>query len=332
MSRAEAGDAVPDAPAPMQGDPEQAGPEPAVPEAPAFVHTPYDGSRQAFAIALAPLDLDEWIEPDPHLARHLAEREALLDQRREVVFREEASSRDAQREALWLIVDHVVVRWPAIYRLEGRRLTVVPTDRSFDLDDEGEAPLAIAGRIVPDDLLILTRGEAGYRLTAAVLCFPSAWSLAERFGQTLDGLHEAVPGYQAKLSRVMNRIFENLKVDQPVWRVNWSIYPDDALHHPESKERPRDWFADPDDPAPEAFVRVERQTLRRMPASGDMLFTVRIHVDPFSAFRRHPQGRELAASLREQILALDPDQLAYKALTEHRDAVADALERIARGG
>jgi len=297
-----------------------------------FAHTPYDGSRKAFSVGLAPLNLDEWIEPDPKLAARLAERAGLIRDKRDVVLREEEDTRGIQREALELIVAHVVARYPAHYRLEGRRLTVEPTGYSVDLDDESEPPLAIAGHIVTDDLLILTPSAAGYRLVAAVLCFPSAWSLAERFGQTLDGLHEKVPGYPSKLARVMNRIFDNLKVDQPVWRVNWSIYPDDALHHPESKERPRQWFDDPANLAPEAFVRVERQTLRRMPESGAMLFTIRIHVDPFGAFRRHPEGRVLAASLRGQILGLDADQLAYKALTEHRDAIAAALEHIANGG
>ncbi|CAA0101415.1 Uncharacterised protein [Starkeya nomas] len=300
-------------------------------EAAPFAHTPFDGSRKAFSIGLAPLDLAEWIEPDPKLAARLAEREVLIRDKRGVVLREEPGTRASQREALELVVAHITERYPDLYRLEGRRITVLPTGRSFDLDDESEPPLAIAGHLVSDDLLILTKSEEGYRLVAAVLCFPSAWSLADRFGQSLDGLHEAVPGYQSKLAKVMNRIFENLKVDQPVWRVNWSIYPDDELHHPESKERPRDWFEDPANLAPEAFVRVERQTLRRMPESGDMLFTVRIHVDPFTAFRRHPEGRALAASLREQILGLDAEQLAYKALTEHRDAVAGALERIAGG-
>lgn len=297
-----------------------------------FAHTPYDGSRKAFAVGLAPLDLGEWIEPDPRLAATLTERAALIRDSRDVVVREEPGTREAQREVLELIVAHVTARFPQQYLLEGRRLTVLATGRTFDLDDQSEAPLVVAGQLVSDDLVLLRKGEGGYRLVAAVLCFPSAWSLAEKFGQSLDQLHEAVPGYESKLARVMNRIFENLKVEQPVWRVNWSIYPDDERHHPESKERPRHWFDDPAHLAPEAFVRVERQTLRRLPESGDMLFTIRIHVDPFLAFRRHPEGSALAASLREQILGLDAEQLAYKGLTEHRDAVAAALERIATGG
>ena len=295
-----------------------------------LLHTPYDGTRKPFSIALAPLDLKQWIEPDAALAATLAAREQLIAERRDVVVREEPGTRVAQREALELIVDFVTTTYPAQYRLDGRTLTVLPTGRSFDLDSEDEAPLVVAGQLISDDLLMLTKGPDGYRLVAAVLCFPSAWSLAEKFGQSLDVIHAAVPGYPDKMAKLMNRIFDNLKVEQPVWRLNWSIYPDDELPHPESKERPRDWFDDPANLTPEAFVRVERQTLRRLPVSGAMLFTVRVHVDPFDAFSRHPDGPELAAALREQLLSLNAEQLAYKALTEHRDAVANALAAIAK--
>ena len=294
-----------------------------------LLHTPYDGTRKPFSIALAPLDLTHWIEPDPKLAATLAERAQLIAERRDIVVREEANTRVAQRETLDLIVEFVTTTYPEQYRLNGRTLTVLPAGRSFDLDDDSEAPLVIAAQLISDDLLMLRKGPDGYRLIAAVLCFPSAWSLAEKFGQSLDAIHAAVPGYPDKMAKLMNRIFENLKVEQPVWRLNWSIYPDSELHHPESKERPRDWFNDASNLAPEAFVRVERQTLRRLPVSGDMLFTVRVHVDPFDAFNRHPDGPELAASLREQLLSLNAEQLTYKGLTEHRDAVASALAAVA---
>ncbi|MCK0198387.1 DUF3445 domain-containing protein [Ancylobacter sp. 6x-1] len=293
-------------------------------------HTPYDGSRKPFSIALAPLDLAEWFEPDPRLVPTLAERERLLADKRDVVFREEATSRPAQRETLDLVVAYLTQTSPEIWRREGDAIVIVPAGRSVRLDTD-EPPLMTAARLVSDDLILMTPGPEGYRLTAAALCFPSAWSLAEKFGKSLDGIHAAVPGYPSKMARVMNRIFENLKVDQPVWRINWSIYPDNELHHPESKERPRDWFGGADDVAPQAFVRVERQGLRRLPETGDILFNIRVHVDPFTAFRRHPDGTSLAAGLRDQILSLDPDQLAYKALTEHRDQVVAALDRIAQG-
>ena len=77
------------------------------------------------------------------------------------------------------------------------------------------------------------------------------------------------------------------------------------------------------------FVRVERQTLRRLPQSGDILFTIRVHHDPLSALTKHPDGTRLASGLRDQLLALDVDQLAYKGLNRQRDSIAAKLADLA---
>jgi hypothetical protein len=291
---------------------------------PAFAHTPYDGAKTPFTIGLAPLDPARWIEPDDRLDAYLAEKERLFAGARGTVFAEEPDTRASQAEVLDAILDHVLARLPDIYRRTdggvsagGRTVTV----------SDGEPPLLTAARLVPEDLVLMRRGPTGWRIAAAALCFPSSWSLAEKFGQDLDAIHTHVPGYPAMAAR-MNRIFDNLRVDIPVERLNWSIYPDAGLHHPEPKQLARDWF---DRPGTEAFVRVERQTLRRMPGSADILFTIKVLVDPVSGFARHPDGARLAAGLRDQLLALDPDQLAYKALTGHRDGLAARLAALAAG-
>ena len=45
-----------------------------------------------------------------------------------------------------------------------------------------------------------------------------------------------------------------------------------------------------------AFIRVERQTLRKLPSSRDILFTIRIHLDPLAVLARHPDRATLASS------------------------------------
>ncbi len=291
-----------------------------------LAHTPYDGSRQPFSIGLKPLDLAEWIEPDGDLVAHLDEKERLFAERREVVFREEAETREAQREVLALLAEHLPARFPDLYRREGARLEVLPAGQTVDLEGDA-ASLLTASRLVQEDLCLMRASPAGYRLAAASLCFPSAWSLAEKFARPMGEIHRSVPHYAERLGPRIDRIFDNLKVDQPVWRLNCSIYADDDLHHPESKERPRDWFSG--EGMPQAFIRVERQTLRRLPVSGDILFTIKVHVDPFEAFRRHPDGARLAAGLKAQVLSLDDSQLRYKALLADRDRIVAALEMIA---
>ena len=292
---------------------------------PALAHTPYADGRKPFTIGLQKLDPALWIEPDERRERDLAQKDVLFREAFDVVFREEPSSRAAQAEALHMLAAHLVEHFPETYQRREGGLTVGP-DRWVPLDDRDVPPLQTAARLVQDDLLLLHKEEAGWRLVAAALCFPSSWSLAEKFGQTLDGLHEAVPGYRERLALRMARIFDNLQVGIPAWRLNWSIYPDDELHHPSSKQKPRRWF---DDGQAEAFVRVERQVLTRLPETRAILFSVKVLVDPMDAIRRHPERVELASGLRDQILALDVDQLAYKGMTEHAAKIAAHLDAMA---
>jgi len=291
-------------------------------------HTPYDGSATPFSIGMKLLDLKDWIEPDGHIESHLTEKDRHFAERRDVVFREEMDTRAAQREVLDLLSVHLPERFPDIWRRDGNAMHVGASGRLIDLAAD-EAPLLIASKLVQEDLCLMRDGPGGYRLAAASLCFPSSWSLTEKFGRTLDGLHANVPGYENGFGPRMNRIFANLRTELPAQRLNWSLYADDDLHHPASKQRPRHWF-DGEGPL-SAFVRVERQTLRRLPVSGDILFTIKIYVDPLEALRDHADGAKLAAGLRRDILALNEDELRYKALLDSRVRVAQLLEDISGG-
>ncbi|WP_417767162.1 heme-dependent oxidative N-demethylase family protein [Stappia sp.] len=300
---------------------------------PPFVHTPYDGSARPFTVGLMPLDLADWIEPDALLAAHLAEKDRLLSGAAQApVLLAEENTRQAQQEVLGLLAGHLPARFPDLYARNGQRIEIIGTGRSVDLCENSEMPLALAARLVQEDLVIMRKGETGYRLAAAALFFPSSWSLADKFGKSMEAIHETVPGFNdGRMGPMVARIFDNLAVGRPSWRLNWSLYSDPGLHHP-SPKRISAGGNDTSrvDGAREALhVRVERQTLRRLPDSGDILFTIKVHHDPVAAFARHPQGAMLAAGLRRQLLELAADQLAYKGLAAERDAIAEALGRLA---
>jgi dimethylamine monooxygenase subunit A len=78
-----------------------------------------------------------------------------------------------------------------------------------------------------------------------------------------------------------------------------------------------------------ARVRVEHQTLRRLPASGDILFTIRIHLDPLAALARRPDRAELASSFADQLEALTQEQAAYKGIAADRANLAAAIRGLA---
>ena len=296
----------------------------------AFKYTPYASGVKPFSIGLALLDPAHWFEPDERLTVELADKERLLVEERARVIAAEPETHPGQAEVRDAIVHHLVTVHPHLYRQHdaktGREIEIIPAGRRIPLDDD--LPLVAAARLVQDDLCLMRQGPTGWRLAAAVLTAPSAWSLAEHFGKPLNIIHTAVPGFAETMAAKIERIFDHLQTDKPVWRMNWSLYDDDVLFHPETKRTARRWSGPDGRFGEQAFVRVERQTLRRMPVSGDILFTIRVYVDPVAAFRSHPDGAHLATSLAECLAGLDPDQLRYKNLLADRDRIITALAGI----
>lgn len=291
-----------------------------------FRHTPYASNKPPFSIGLSPLDPARWIEQDERLVEQLALKEAILAQE-PTAFGALAESEAGQAEVLEMLVAHLTARYPQTYQREGEDLRIAPAGRLVALR---EAPaLLTASRLVQEDLLLMRRDEQSWRLVAGSLCFPSTWVLGEKLGLPMEAIHGPVPGYAGKMAAMIVRIFDNLKVDQPVERLNWSIYSDARLRYAQSKQDPLERFP-PGQPVLErAHIRVERQTLRRLSQSGDILFTVRVHVDPATAFAQHPRGPELARALQDQLAALNPAQLAYKGIVEARERLLAALATLA---
>ncbi|QLF71198.1 DUF3445 domain-containing protein [Peteryoungia desertarenae] len=285
-----------------------------------LTYTPYAGPTRPFTIGLSALDPARWIEPDADLGRYLDEKHHLRTERLNDIFRATEDSLPAQRECLRLLADYLETGHPAIYRRAGH---VIHSGRhSVDLTDDTMPPLMRAGLLVQDDLVIMQKCKSGWHISAAHLSFPSSWVLAEKFDRPMEEVHEHVPGFQAgtRNATMINRIFDNLAPDLPAERFNWSINWQEKLFHPETG---RNDTAKPD----EAVIRVERQTLTKLPETGAIVFTIRIYLDPVRIFENHPDGKRLAEALAEQLSALTAEQAHYKGLNVMRQRLLEKLCR-----
>ena len=144
-------------------------------------------------------------------------------------------------------------------------------------------PLELAGRLVQEDLCLIQLDGDGPIFTAATLCFPSRWRLMEKIGKPLSAVHGPVPLYADRLGRPVDRFMRHLKPGHIASRLNWSLLDDPALFQPGGKwriEGGSDITAE--NAGDRVFLRVERQTLRRLPVSGAVLFGIRVHVYPLS--------------------------------------------------
>ncbi len=282
---------------------------------------PYGRAYRPFSIGLSQIATTDWLEAEPDLGRYLAEKQHLLETKRDAIFRATEDSLDAQNEALGMITRHLAECHADVYRLSGDTMTMA--GRSVDLADETMPPLMRAGLMIADDLAILVKHDGHWHLAAGFIAFPSSWSLTEKAGRPMDEVHADVPGFQGgtRNAAMVTRIFDNLKPDLPAERFNWSFKGSDALAMPVSKHRAEDPFR-PVRPIGENFLRVERQTLRRLPETGAIIFTVKIYADPLTVIARHPEARAIASAMLKQLEGLTVEERAYKGM---KDADIDAL-------
>lgn len=199
------------------------------------------GDTHRITLGLRPLDTREWIEDGPDLDAQLHEKRRLLDERSDLVAAL-PDNRDAQREVLSLLSEHLPQRFPERYRREqihhGEHLRIDATGESIALRSDDPTPIAAAARLVPEDLCLMRASPEGYRLVAAALCFPTRWRLADKLGQPMLAIHTPVPGYAAAIGAASDGVMAALDAARPVWRANWSLLDSPALYQPQRLPQP----------------------------------------------------------------------------------------------
>jgi len=213
-------------------------------------------------VPIAPAD---WLQRDERFAEQMAARDQLIAGRPAAVHALAEGARPAAEALRALVLAHL--DGAAGYRREGGALRR-PDGVRVPLDGE---PLLVAGRLVQEDLVILERpeGAAEHVMTGAVLCFPSNWTLAEKLGRGLARIHLPVASYDAGVARRVQRLCDAIRPGVPLMRANLILCASPALFSP----RPEFAHAPPAAGAA-AFVRVERQTLLRLPVGGAIVFSI----------------------------------------------------------
>jgi dimethylamine monooxygenase subunit A len=277
----------------------------------------FGGGRYRLTMGLTPLNEAEWLVPDASLPEILAEKRRLLATRSESVLRVLPEASAVSVELLQLLAGHLPRHFPSIYRLgKDGQLTNTASHETWYIDGSPLHPLDIAGRLVAEDLCLMQASDAGYRLIGATLCFPNRWQLEEKIGQPLDFIHAPVPGFAPALERPVAHFFAALKPDRILARINWGIADDPTRFQPIGRDA--DAAITPETAGSALYLRIERQTLRRLPESQAVLFTIRTEIMPLGQVIATPAD---AIGLAGAIRDMSPAMLRYKHLT----AVAPAL-------
>ncbi len=185
-------------------------------------------------------------------------------------------------------------------------------------NETGLDALIDAALFVADDLCILLPDESGVpRLSAAVLCSPNRWRLSEKIGGTMASIHAPVARYDDDLSNPVNAMLMRLSADRPVWRINWGISNHPSLFQPDIPP------ATPDMDVADMWFRVEWQTLRRLPITGAILFTIRTYVEKLSNFMERDYA--LVHEIADLVNKIPEDVATYKSIAPYREKLFDYL-------
>lgn len=295
---------------------------------PETIYLPFEAGAYRMAMALTTVPDSAWFELDARYGDEMAERRRLLAEQRDDVFGAFPMSDAARAETLTAVAANLTQHAPHWFARDGNALRNKLTGEVWDLAAPSCDPLELAGRLVQEDLCIIQVTDQGPIFSAAVLCFPSRWRLHEKLGRPLAQVHGPVPFYGERLSTPVDRFMAKVKPGHIASRLNWSVLDDPALFQPTGKWREqRDSAITPDNAGQRLYLRVERQTLRRLPESGAVLFAIRVHSYPLA---QAITTVDAAARLAEAVRALPEETVHYKSLRVFGPALLDWLAARAR--
>ncbi len=231
--------------------------------------SPWDNAATARLPGIQPLKDKTLFIVDDAFEQQMEYRDYLIKEMRLKVFELNVIAEEAAGELLTLVLKNL--RNTPGYSLKGSKV-IRPDGKKVSLKDDNE--LVTAGRLVQEDLLILEWNQnfKEHVLIGGILCFPALWTLQEKMNKPMTRIHKPVEHYTDKISNVVQRMFNNLKAGIPLWRANWYLYQDPELFAPQ-----KEYLSHPTQKSffeGNFWVRVERQTLLKLPKSGAIVFGI----------------------------------------------------------
>jgi len=299
-------------------------------------HFPFEDPPFALSMGLLKITDSEWFEifDLKERALQLAEKRKFLASIHKDVFMADASALTASKDVLSLVLKNLTTYRPDLYSLNKNTIELKP-HKNFkgeefltDLKINGMHPLDLAARLVQEDLVIMlpsNKKQKGWWLAAGSLTFPSRWNLKDKFRKTMDAIHAPVPFYKDQIKSPTNNFFNQMTCGELFARRNWSLHDTPSLRQDGIKPIVENNNIDSKNAGERLWLRVERQTLRKLKGTDAILFTIRIHIRPLKQLEKF---KGVAKRLSKALSALPPEMQAYKQTNTFSDSVQEYLDKF----
>lgn len=286
------------------------------------------------------LDMNHWLDMDKYYWRYLEEKKRIW-----MTYGKEnidwlPEGYEPSLELMQITARHMLKRYPKLFTLIEDRgehggiilfneLSMETLDMTFPLS---EHPLLFVSKMAKEDFYVVLQNptDGMHYLVAAAVPFPGgSFGIKEKLGKHLDVIHEGVPYYKEKLKVSMERWFARLTPNDPVERASWYILWDHKLKINSVYQLPQvvpNLKADMESIDPKEFnIRVERQTLRKLPKTRAVIFTNHPVFYSIEEMKDEP----MVPSLLRKILYEGPqDIIKYKNFEFFRDHIVGYLDEL----
>lgn len=313
---------------------------------PANIHRfpfPFDRDEYAYSVNIEPhlpgrkgTIYESLIDVDEHYVAEMADRALVL---KEDPLRYQALPHmmQAQWDVLELLMEQQAAGYPEHFSLtrNGDRWRWI--NRPLGIDDTFTfgaretlpyEPLEYIGRQTQGDLCIVDQRDNNLWMDAGLVTTQADWSLDFDVGMNFMEWHGPVP--LAHGMGIFDRALKfllNLQLGQPVRRFNWTMTVNPRLDT--SPENYHKWGRDRTTVTPvnvgrKVHLRVELQTLWRLPRSNAMLFVIRCYLMSMEELVTVPKW---ARRFHRVLKTLPQELVDYKGMTRYRDTTVEWLSR-----
>ncbi|EAS31223.3 uncharacterized protein CIMG_06702 [Coccidioides immitis RS] len=251
-------------------------------------------------MSLTKMEPDWWLELENTYKSRVAHRKILHAKHGKSVLDKLPGSELACKELMEMVIQFLCARYPRYFSLseDKRYFTNGILDTVEDLHTKD--PLVFLMDNVPEDFGIMLRDDktGNYVLRAGSICSSLGWNLTTKMGMQLHEIHEPIPDYKEKMQFSMDRYFAKMPTDKPIQRGSWGLEVEQPLFMPPGDPHELHRLSQSDSlQLSSCYLRVDWQTLRRLPLSGSIIFNFKALFTPVTEFRDEPGIPALVAKI-----------------------------------
>ncbi|EJU05042.1 hypothetical protein DACRYDRAFT_47033, partial [Dacryopinax primogenitus] len=292
-------------------------------------------------MAHQPMEIENWIEISSDYQWYLSEKKKVIQREGKKVLDSLPENDFACQELLETVLDWMPKRYPTLFdrllrtedRISRDGIFNKVTGERFDWK-KGEAPsgcdaLTILSRLTECDFLMARERPDGHiYFTGGLVAFPGFYLLSEKIDKPMSVVHAPVPQFNDKLLMSVERRRRTLKrmlPSAPFERSSWEIVDDLNLYWHNIALLPKGGkvSVDPSD----LYLRIDRQTFRKLPKSKGIIFGVHPLVRKLSTLRDSPL---LPALLYKIHTESGRDLMCYKGAEAYEETLGPWLEECVR--